>query len=233
MCYQLSLVESIENISKRYRRKADPSRSEHLQTEDEYRISAYNFPEYPVVTSDPEIQIAAWGLIPSWIKDPMDAYEIRRKTLNARAETIFKKVSYRDSARSKRCIIPATGFFEWRHENKKTVPYYIYPPNKGMFSIAGLYDTWEDPDTGDLIKTFTLITTRANPLMSYIHNTKCRMPAILLREEEEIWLDPAASPREVEKMLKPYPEQDMKAYIVSSDFLRMNPNDPAIIEETG
>lgn len=231
MCYQLSLADNIENIGRRYRRKTDLPQPVRQQVEGEYRVSAYNFPEYPIITPDPEIQIASWGLIPSWILEPMDAYEIRRKTMNARAETIFKKVSYRNSARSKRCLLPATGFFEWRHEDKKNIPYYIYLKNEKLFSIAGLYDVWEDPDTGDRIKTFTLITTAANPLMSYIHNTTCRMPAILPREAEEEWLNPELPREKVEKLLEPYPDTNMKAYPVSSDFLRMNPVDPAIIEE--
>ena len=106
-------------------------------------------------------------------------------TLNARADTIFEKPSFREPIMKKRCIVPSTGYFEWRHEGANKIPYYIYVKDEPIFSMAGIYDRWLDKDTGEEHETFSIITTDTNSLTDYIDNTKHRMPAILTQEEEE------------------------------------------------
>lgn len=231
MCLQLSFADNLDDVAKRYNRLINTPRPVQSGIDRQYRVSAYNYPDYPIITNNPYIEIASWGLIPFWIKEPMDAYEIRRKTLNARSETIFEKRSYSEAVRSHRCIIPATGFFEWRHENDEVIPYFIYLKNEKLFSIAGLYDSWKDPDSGNSIKTFTLITTTGNSLMNYIHNSQQRMPVILSAENEKKWLSPDLSQTETESFLKPFPESEMAAYQVNRDFLKMRSSDPEIIKE--
>ena len=156
-----------------------------LEEQEQYRVNAFTFPDYPIITADREVQSFKWGLIPIWVKDKKQADEIKRMTLNARTDTIFQKPSFREPIMKKRCIVPSTGYFEWRHEGNKKIPYYIYVKDEPIFSMAGVYDLWLDKVTDEVVNTFSIITTDANSLTDYIHNTKHRMPAILSTENEE------------------------------------------------
>lgn len=201
-----------------------------LKEQEQYRVNAFSFPDCPVITSDPEIQSYRWGLIPFWVKDEKQADEIKRMTLNARADTIFSKPSFREPIRSKRCIVPSTGYFEWRHEGTRKIPYYIYVKDESVFSMAGVYDSWMDKATGEVTNTFSIITTEANPLTDYIHNTKHRMPAILSKADEERWLDPKLGKSDIEQLLFPFPADRMDAYIIDNDFLKKPADDPTILD---
>lgn len=201
-----------------------------LKEQEQYRVNAFSFPECPIVTTEQELQSFRWGLIPFWTKDEKLADEIKRMTLNARTDTIFQKPSFREPIRSKRCIIPSTGYFEWRHENGKKIPYYIYVKDEAIFSMAGIYDEWLNKVTGEIVNTFSIITTEANALTDYIHNTKHRMPAILSLENEEKWLNPALDRSDIEQLLLPFPADRMDAYIIDSDFLKKSSDDPTIID---
>lgn len=212
----LSIVEIAEKI---------------LKEQEQYRVNAFSFPYCPVITSDPEIQSYRWGLIPFWAKDEKQADEIKRMTLNARADTIFQKPSFREPIRSKRCIVPSTGYFEWRHEGYKKIPYYIYVKDETIFSMAGIYDTWLDKTTGEVVDTFSIITTDTNPLTDYIHNTKHRMPAILSQENEERWLDPSLDKSDIEKLLLSFPVDRMDAYVINNEFLKKQADDPTILDK--
>lgn len=202
-----------------------------LKEQEQYRVNAFSFPDCPVITSDPEIQSYRWGLIPFWVKDEKQADEIKRMTLNARADTIFSKPSFREPIRSKHCIVPSTGYFEWRHEGTRKIPYYIYVKDEPIFSMAGVYDSWLDKSTGEVISTFSIITTEANPLTDYIHNTKHRMPAILSLEDEEKWLDLSLRKSDIEQLLLPFPADRMDAYIIDRDFLKKSTDDPTILDK--
>lgn len=212
----LSIVEIAEKI---------------LKEQEQYRVNAFSFPDCPVITSDPEIQSYRWGLIPFWVKDEKQADEIKRMTLNARADTIFSKPSFREPIMKKRCIVPSTGYFEWRHEGDKKIPYYIFLKDEEIFSMAGIYDEWLDKTTGEIIKTFSIITTEANPLTAYIHNTKHRMPAILSQKDEEKWLDPTLEKSDIEQLLLPFSDDRMDTYTINNDFLRKKTDDPTILEK--
>lgn len=202
-----------------------------LKEQEQYRINAFSFPECPIVTTEQELQSFRWGLIPFWTKDEKQTDEIKRMTLNARADTIFSKPSFRESIRSKRCLVPSTGYFEWRHEGDRKIPYYIYLKDESIFSMAGIYDTWLDKSTGEVVNTFSIITTEANELTGYIHNTKHRMPAILSQENEEKWLNPALDKSDIEQLLLPFPADRMEAYIIDSDFLKKSSDDPTILDK--
>lgn len=202
-----------------------------LKEQEQYRVNAFSFPDCPVIISDPEIQSYKWGLIPFWTKDEKQANEIKRMTLNARADTIFQKPSFRESIMKKRCIVPSTGYFEWRHEGGKKIPHYIFLKDEEIFSMAGIYDTWLDKSTGEVISTFSIITTEANPLTDYIHNIKHRMPAILNQADEERWLDPKLGKSDIEQLLLPFPADQMDAYVIDNDFLKKKADDPTIIDK--
>lgn len=149
-----------------------------------------------------------WGLIPSWAKDP----KIGNKMINARGETLAEKPSFRTAYKRRRCLIPLTGFYEWKKEGDQRIPMYIHLKDQELFALAGLWEEWQAPDAS-ILRTFTIITVAPNGLMETIHN---RMPAILKPEDEGIWLDPSLqNPNELQALLQPYSEEAMTAYPVS------------------
>lgn len=235
MCFYNSMSKKAKELAARYNRKVNIIESVSGVTQN-YRIAAFTDPDCAVVTSGSEIQAYKWGLIPFLTRTEKDASEIRRMTYNAKAETVFSKPSFRESIKRHRCLIPSTGYFEWRHEGDDKIPYYIFLKNEPVFSIAGIYDVWDNPVTGEAVYTFSMITTEANPLTAYIHNaprTGNRMPAILSREEEETWLDPGFTQEEIKALLKPFDADRMDAYVIRKDFLKKNPFDPSVLERAG
>ena len=165
-----------------------------------------------------------WGLIPSWAKDPA----IGNRMINARAETLDQKPSFRSAFQRRRCLILADGFYEWRKDNGKT-PYYIHLESKKPFAFAGLWDTWHSKD-GSEIRSCTIITTSPNELMATIHN---RMPVILPVEAYPIWIDPQnQNTEQLTEMLGPYPAMQMVAYPVSKTVNNPKIDLPACILPT-
>jgi putative SOS response-associated peptidase YedK len=149
-----------------------------------------------------------WGLIPSWAKDE----SIGSRMINARAETLTEKPSFKGLLRSKRCLVIADGFYEWKQERGSKTPMYITLKNDEPFAFAGLWDVWKNPD-GEPIRTCTIITTPPNDLVASIHD---RMPAILTPDAREIWLDPSVRDEHaLAHWLAPYPVEAMKARAIS------------------
>src|SRR4029434_10197952 len=167
----------------------------------------------PVITSASPNQISRmfWGLIPHWAKDKTAAF----KTINARAETVAEKPTYRDPLRRKRCIVPATGFYEPDKINFAKPPFpwhYFQVKNEKMIGLAGLYDVWKDKQTGNEIRSYTIITTTPNEMVGQFHD---RMPVILDRELEDDRLNPDIVETErLLQMLKPYPSEKMETWAV-------------------
>lgn len=166
--------------------------------------------DMPVITgnSHNRVTLMRWGLIPFWAKDPKIGYRM----INARAESLKEKPAFRKPLRSQRCIVPASGFYEWKKLPDERLPYYIKPKKDDMFALAGLFDTWTDED-GHEIKSYTIITTGPNDILVPIHN---RMPAILDKKNESVWL--GNDGQDIDKIisvLKPYPDNRMEAYPVS------------------
>jgi putative SOS response-associated peptidase YedK len=213
MCFTVNVNLVREELEDRY--------GATLIDPDKYRPSyyyqAHALPELPVLgTGYPgKLKLMRWGLIPSWTRSIQDAGEIRLKTLNARSENVDSKPSFSSSFKTRRCIIPVAGFFEWQHVGREKVPWYIYRADGGIMSLAGLYDEWVESNTGETFSTFTIITTDANHLMSEIHNSKKRMPAILEREAESAWLDLSLTASDVKEILKPSSEETIKANTIS------------------
>lgn len=231
MCFHNSMNKKIKDLAVRYGRKTDIVEIAQDILEEQYHVNAFNFPFYPIVTRDDELQAFQWGLIPFWTRSEKKAEEIRRMTLNAKGETLFQKPSFREAVKTKRCLIPSTGYFEWRHEGGKKIPYYLFLKDEEIFSMAGVYDEWSDKETGERLVTFSLITTTANPLTAYVHNTQKRMPAIFLKEDEEKWLEPELNEKEVAALLQPIPAEAMEAYQIRNDFLKKRPTDPSILDK--
>lgn len=150
-----------------------------------------------------------WGLIPFWTKEPASDFS----TINARAETIEIKPTYRNSFKNRRCLIPADGFYEWKGKVGSKTPYFIRLKSREPFAFAGLYDLWESP-IAEVISSATIVTTGPNELLSPIHN---RMPVILSVEEYDTWLTKEkVDPSLLKAMLNPYPSDDMESYGVST-----------------
>ncbi|MCX7743964.1 MAG: SOS response-associated peptidase [Flavobacteriales bacterium] len=196
-----------------------------------YVASGFTHPYWPVVTSQqPEIiQLFRWGLIPHWTPNSELADKFENNNLNARSETIFEKKSFSSAIRRQRCIIPITGFFEWREINKQKYPYYIQPNNNEFFFLGGIYDCWVNKETGEVLNTFSIITTAANPLMAKIHNRKQRMPFILPYEHIREWLNPNLEQVTLQTMMKPFDDHQMKAHTISKRIASKT-SDPNVVE---
>lgn len=164
-----------------------------------------------------------WGLVPSWAKD----ISIGNKMINARAETITEKASFRNAFKKRRCLVVADGFYEWQRVGTSKQPVYIHLKGGKPFGFAGLYEFWKSPE-GEQVVTCAIITTTANKLMEPIHE---RMPVIIPKEDENRWLDPqTADPAALTKLLKPYPAEAMEAYPVSKRVNSPTNNSPECVK---
>ncbi|MCL4107786.1 UNVERIFIED_CONTAM: hypothetical protein GTU68_027171 [Idotea baltica] len=178
----------------------------------------------PIITSkDPEhINIFRWGLLPFWAKDEKIAY----KMINARVETILEKNAYKKAVQSRRCLVPMDGFYEWKRSGKEKLPYRIVTTDQEIFSVAGIWERWKSPE-GKEIFTFSVITKPPTKVMEGIHD---RMPAILLPEQEKLWLDEEIPAQEAVQLIIDYPANNMKAYRVSKKVNSVKENDKTLIE---
>ena len=168
------------------------------------------------------LELMRWGLVPSWAKDE----SIGVKTINARAETIAEKPSFKRAYASRRCLVPADGFYEWRKgPGNQKIPVRFVLKDRGPFAFAGLWEC-KRGESGSLY-TFTIITTQANELVQPVHN---RMPVILQPGDEKTWLDPRTSPGALPALLAPYPASGMEAYDVSTLVNAPANDSPACIE---
>ncbi len=157
-----------------------------------------------------------WGFVPSWAKDTSEGY----KMINARAETVAEKPSFREAFQKQRCLVIADGFFEWKKEGKSRKPYLIRLKSEQPFAMAGLYNKWVSPD-GEEICTNTIITTESNDLVRPIHD---RMPAILPQDKYADWLsNDIVDPSKLLELLNPFPSDELEMYEVTSKV-----NSPAI-----
>ncbi|MDR6552876.1 SOS response-associated peptidase [Paenibacillus qinlingensis] len=164
-----------------------------------------------------------WGLIPEWAKEEKIGYQM----LNARSETLADKPAFRKPFERKRCLIPADSFYDWKGTGKHKQPMRIMLRSRELFSMAGLYDTWTSPD-GNRISTCTVITTESNEMMKDIHD---RMPVILPREKEAVWLDRGVkNVEQLRPLLQPYPSELMMAYPVSNRVGNVRNDDELCIE---
>jgi putative SOS response-associated peptidase YedK len=183
----------------------------------------------PVITSHSPNQISRmfWGLIPHWARDDKSKYS----TINARAETVATLATYKEPFRHKRCIVPATGFYEPDkiHFTKPPFPWHYFQlKDQKVFGIAGLYDVWKDRETGKEMHTYTIITTEPNAVVGEFHG---RMPVILQKEDEETWLNPDISePAQLLPLLKSYPDEKMETWAVGEEARNVRNDYPELIK---
>ncbi|GCF07211.1 SOS response-associated peptidase [Dictyobacter arantiisoli] len=207
MCGRYTLFHSIQDIASTFNVPVPVS----MQITPRYNVA----PTQDVVTimhtnDQPQLALLRWGLIPSWAKEE----SIGSRMINARAETLAEKPSFKRLLHAKRCLIVADGFYEWMQEpgSKVKTPMYITLKNQQPFAFAGLWDSWKNPE-GEAIRTCTIITTQPNSLMESIHT---RMPALLGADARDIWLDAAERDEQaLLHLLGAYPAQEMEARPVS------------------
>ena len=187
-----------------------------------FHASGYAHPAFPIIDSLEEIEVQAhlWGLIPSWVKDKEQATSLWNRTLNARSESILEKPSFRSAAKKGRCLVITDGFYEHHHKNGKNFPYLIRHKDESPMIMAGLKEEWTEAESGKVWRSFTIVTTRGNELLTEIHNNpklkEPRMPVILDRESQHLWLEEWESdPKErVDFICRPYADDDLKAHTV-------------------
>lgn len=169
-----------------------------------------------------EFTYLTWGLIPSWSKDP----KIGSRLINARSETVAEKPFFRSAFKRRRCLIPATGFYEWQRQGDRKQPMFIYAADGDPFGLAGLWEIWQSAD-GSVIHSCTILTTEPNELMAEIHN---RMPVIIHPDDYSMWLEPGSNPDDAHHLLRPYESEKMAAYPVSTAVNSPQNDSPQLIE---
>lgn len=168
-----------------------------------------NIPVVRFVEGEREISLLHWGLIPSWAKDE----QLAAKMINARSETVTEKPSYKKAFQQRRCLIPASGFYEWKKTREGKEPFYFYMKDNGLLAFAGLWDSWRNPDN-ELIESCTILTTEANDVLKPVHD---RMPVILNESDYDLWLDADVRKQDLRlELLNPFSAQEMKSHSVST-----------------
>jgi putative SOS response-associated peptidase YedK len=219
MCGRFTLYHTPEEVAERF------GVLEALETEARYNIAPTQ--SVAVVTQNGTRHLASyhWGLIPSWAKDPA----IGNKMINARAETLTEKPSFRTALSRRRCLVPADGFYEWQAApdgSKAKTPMYLHRKDSGLFAFAGLWDEWHAPD-GSPLRSCTIITTTPNAVAARVHD---RMPVILRPDDEPLWLDHSVTDtRDLVSLLVPSPAESMEAYPVSRRVNVPTVDDPALL----
>lgn len=171
-----------------------------------------------------EVVPGRWGLVNAWAKDP----SMGVRQFNARSETVAEKPSFRAAFRARRCAVPVDGFYEWRGPKGAREPVHFHAPDRSLLWLAGLYEGWAAPDTGEVVTTFTLITTSANALVSPIHD---RMPVLLERDAIGGWLGEAAvNDTDLHRWMRPAPDERLVFLPASRRVNSVRDDDPALLE---
>jgi putative SOS response-associated peptidase YedK len=201
MCGRFSQTKSIQDIKKRFNLERAPDNLPQL-----FNIAPQQ--DAPVVLNafPSELALARFGLVPSWSKEEKPQYSM----INARAETILEKPTYKRLIKSKRCLVLSDGFYEWQKKVDSKTPYRIFMKNEEPFAFAGLWDTWGEGE--NQFYSFSIITTTPNKLVAAIHD---RMPVILDPEDESKWLQDTPM-NIILSMLRSYPAEKMDAYPISN-----------------
>jgi putative SOS response-associated peptidase YedK len=186
-----------------------------------FHENGFDYLPTPIITSgDPNnFKLFRWGLIPFYMNDKEKAMILRTQTLNCISEEMYDKPSFKDAIKNaQRCLIPVTGFFEWHWLDEKgtvKIPYYVTFRDQRIRSMAGLYSRWKDKETDEYYYSYTVLTTRANAILEYVHNNKKRMPVFIAKEDEKAWLNKDLSQKDVLELCQPSQDASMRAYTIS------------------
>lgn len=212
MCGRFSLTQSAVALAETFQLEELPAWQPRYNIAPTQTVVAI-----AMTASSPQARLLRWGLVPSWAKDQT----IGAKLINARAETVAEKPSFRAAFKQRRCLILADGFYEWQRVDRKTKqPYYFQLADKQPFAFAGLWERWQGD--GDVVETCTILTTQANELLQPIHD---RMPVIVNPEDYDRWLEPTLTP-DHQALLHPYNAALMQGYRVSTLVNRATNDSP-------
>jgi putative SOS response-associated peptidase YedK len=216
MCGRYTLTAEAETLQRAFQ----------LETVEGYtpRYNIAPTQHVPIITHEQRRALTwvRWGLIPSWAKDP----SIGATLINARAETLDEKPSFRESFRRRRCLIPADGFYEWAKAGAQKRPHYIYRPGRALFAFAGLWDAWKNPQ-GEWVRSCTIVTTDPNDLIRPLHH---RMAVMFTPEQADAWLDEQASLQALHSLLRAYPSHDLALHEVGPQVNSAQAEGPQLIE---
>jgi putative SOS response-associated peptidase YedK len=210
------LVASAEALAQRFRVAEAGSAVE--------RYNAAPLQALPVIRREGQqnrLDLLRWGLVPAWAQEDTGS-----SLINARVESLRERPSFRHLLRHRRCLVPASAFYEWLKHPRGRFPFRFFLPEEPLFAMAGLWDEWYNRETGEILRSFVVITVPANALVSRIHN---RMPAILPRAAEALWLDADAPLPEVLACLQPYPAEAMACAPVSRRLNNPRNDDPSVL----
>jgi putative SOS response-associated peptidase YedK len=226
MCYSYATNFNKAKLKDRLNLEQVPAAGMH------YFVSAFSRPLLPVITGEhsERIELMHWGLIPSWVKNRKQAEELSARAFNARGETLAEKPMFREAFRQHRCLVPAAGFYEWREQDGHKYPFFIKLAEDEVMIFGGLWAEWVDPETGELVHSFNIVTCAANDMLTYIHNGKLRMPLILDKQHEDVWLH--GSEAQASACIKPYRDPNLEAFPVSklASMARHNRDVPEVQE---
>lgn len=216
MCGRSSLTVTEKELEKRFNASFYSEDLERYNPLPNFNMAPTQ--NLPVITdADPDhINLYRWGLIPFWAKDEKIGYRM----INARMETVAEKPAFRQAFRQRRCLWPVDGYYEWIARGKEKIPYRVILKDKGVYSLAGLWETWKN-EQGEKVFSFTILTQPATPSMEFLHH---RMPVILPREMELDWLDPDLDPEDFLHNLPPFGTDQLEVYRVSQEVNNVRNN---------
>jgi putative SOS response-associated peptidase YedK len=222
MCGRYTLARSQQELSERFGIK-----QLFLDYKPRYNLAPGQ--DLPVIFNSGgkiTLESCQWGLIPSWVKD----LQKTRPLINARAETVLEKPSFKKAIIARRCLVPADGFYEWKSAGSLKRPFFIHRPDSAIFAFAGIWDEWKNAE-GVPVRTFSIITTQANKTMSAVHD---RMPVILSAESEQRWLDPTlVDPAKLLCLLAPCSDDLITMHQVSTQVNSVKHDSVDLIEAAG
>jgi putative SOS response-associated peptidase YedK len=218
MCGRFALTSTPESLAERFDLEEPPECAPRYNVAPGQDVLAVRAGAAGARRAD----LLRWGLVPPWAESPA----IGGRMINARSETVATRPAFRDAYRSRRCIVPADGFYEWADRGGFRQPYWISPPEGGPIAFAGLWESWHGSE-GIALETCTLLTTQANERLAALH---ARMPVILRRDAYAEWLDPARAPEALAALLTPPPDEALDFHPVGTRVNRVECDDPSLLE---
>jgi len=221
MCGRSTLTVNEAELEKRFGSTFYSEDLERYNPLPNFNIAPTHFLPTLPMTASTHFHWMRWGLIPFWAKDA----SVASKMINARMETLMEKPAFKRSFISKRCIVPLDGYYEWKKEGKRRIPYRILLKSGDVFGVGAIFDTWKMPD-GTPLATFSIITQPAPAMIADIHD---RMPVILDRQSERDWLDHNIVPSELLELPKLFNPEALTFYRVSDQVNKVANNDESLI----